>query len=98
MLSFNGDASFNDLYKSAGLKLQYKFSPPLNPNNACSGLTFALGLSHFGPPTAPKSTASLLLQASKVLSGNGVPKLSIAHPPACKNSNSKLWQKVNQTS
>ena len=61
-MSFNGDASFNALYKSAGLKLQYKFNPPLNPNKACSGLTFALGSSHFGPPTAPNSTASLFLQ------------------------------------
>ena len=90
MLSFNGDASFSGLYKSAGLKLQYKFKPPLNPNKACSGLTLALGSSHLGPPTAPKRTASLFLQASKVFSGSDVPIESIAHPPACKNSNSSV--------
>ena len=82
MLSFNGDASFSGLYKSAGLKLQYKFKPPLNPNKACSGLTFALGSSHLGPPTAPKSTASDFLHSSKVSFGRGSPKASIAHPPA----------------
>ena len=90
MLSFNGDTSFNGLYKSAGLKLQYKFNPPLNPNNACSGLIFALGLSHLVPPTAPKRTASLSLHLSKVFSGSGVPIESIAQPPACKNSNSNV--------
>ena len=82
MLSFSGDAFLSGAYNTAGLKLQYNPRPPLNPSKACSGLTLAFGSSHFGPPTAPRSTASAFLHFSNVSSGNGVPNLSIAHPPA----------------
>ncbi|HEX7942556.1 MAG TPA: 3-isopropylmalate dehydratase small subunit [Gemmatimonadaceae bacterium] len=43
--------------------------------------TFADGLSHFGPPTAPSSTASARLQIAVVSSGSAVPVASIAAPP-----------------
>ena len=50
-------------------------------------------LSHFGPPTAPKNTASDARQASRVSSGYGSPTASIAAPPkSCSvNSSEKPW-------
>ena len=51
------------------------------PKSPFSGL-FSDGCeSHFGPPTAPKSTLSDFLQISTVSCGSGTPYLSMAQPP-----------------
>ena len=41
-----------------GRRLANRPRPPRSANSACSGRTFAFGSSHFGPPTAPRKTAS----------------------------------------
>ena len=46
---------------------------PRSPRMACSGLTGALGSSHLGPPTAPKSTASERFASATVSLRNAVP-------------------------
>ena len=46
-----------------------------------SGLMFAVGSSHFGPPTAPNRTASDDPANSRTSSKRGVPCLSIDIPP-----------------
>ena len=60
----------------------YKPSPDLNPRSAFSGRISESTLSHFGPPTAPNSTASLSFADSIVSCGSGMPNASIAAPPA----------------
>ena len=57
----------------------------------CSGRTLALGSDHFGPPTAPRITASLSLQLDIVLAGKGSPVASIAAPPMGCSLKLKLW-------
>ena len=47
-----------------GRRFAYSPSPPRSANSACSGRTVALGSSHFGPPTAPRSMASAAPQAA----------------------------------
>src|SRR5476651_2133356 len=46
-------------------------------------------LSHFGPPTAPSSTASAARARSRVSSARGTPCLSMAAPPITSWLNSK---------
>ena len=53
------DASTSCLKQIAGLKLANNFNSFRNFNNALSGFFEKSKLSHFGPPTAPKITASL---------------------------------------
>ena len=53
----------------------------LKPNIASSGLCWARGSSHLGPPTAPNNTASLELAISSDALGNGSPESSRAAPP-----------------
>ena len=56
---FKLDASTNCLKQIAGLKLANNFNSFLNFRRALSGFFENSRLSHFGPPTAPKITASL---------------------------------------
>ena len=56
-----------------------------------SGLILKFSLSHFGPPTAPKSIASDFSHKISVSLGKGFPDLSIAMPPIRPNSISKTW-------
>ena len=56
---FKLEASTNCLKQIAGLKFAKSLSSFLNFNNALSGFLEKSKLSHFGPPTAPKITASL---------------------------------------
>jgi hypothetical protein len=46
-----------------------------------SGRCAGASASHFGPPTAPSSTASAREQSASVSSGSGAPVASIALPP-----------------
>src|SRR5690606_28448510 len=64
-----------------GRRLAYRPSALRIASRPCSGRTVALGSDHFGPPTAPSSTASARLQASSVAGGSGSPCRSIAMPP-----------------
>ena len=59
-----------------GRRLAYNPSPFLSPKTAFSGRSVGSTLSHFGPPTAPKSTASAFCAASSVVCGSGVPHKS----------------------
>ena len=59
-----------------------KPSALLKPRRALSGLLSPGRLSHFGPPTAPRRTASLAFAFSTVSTGRHSPVASIAHPPA----------------
>src|SRR5579862_1838430 len=58
----------------------------LSQKLTCSGRTRPVP--HFGPPTAPRRTASAALAQARVSSGRGLPVASIAHPPInlCWNS------------
>ena len=55
---FKVDASTNCLKQIAGLRFANNLSSFLNFKSALSGLFENSKLSHFGPPTAPKITAS----------------------------------------
>src|ERR1022692_1226924 len=50
-------------------------------SSPCSGRTLARGSSHFGPPTAPSSTASAARATSSVSGGSADPVASMAAPP-----------------
>ena len=70
----------------AGLKLANNCKSLLSLNNPCSGLWSNGKLSHFGPPTAPKRTASDFLAFSIVSSLIGNLKASIHAPPTSSSS------------
>src|SRR3954452_11470154 len=65
-----------------GRRLANRPRPSRRPSSPCSGRG-RLGsvVSHFGPPTAPRRTASAARQPAKVSSGSGDPVASIAAPP-----------------
>ena len=56
---FKVEASTNCLKHIAGLKFANNFNSFLNFKSALSGLLENSRLSHLGPPTAPRITASL---------------------------------------
>src|SRR3954454_22229785 len=65
-----------------GRRLANSPRPSRRPSSPCSGRGgCASGVSHFGPPTAPRRTASAARQPAKVSSGSGDPVASIAAPP-----------------
>src|SRR4051812_37836925 len=65
-----------------GRRLAKSPSPSRRPSSPCSGRgRCASVVSHFGPPTAPRRTASASRQPAKVSSGSGDPVASIAAPP-----------------
>src|SRR5262245_28639380 len=71
----------------AGRRFAYTSSSRRRPIRPASGR--AEPPSHFGPPTAPNSTASAARQASSVSDGSGSPTASIAAPPnACSSTES----------
>ena len=57
----SGEASTSAGCGATGRRLAYRPSALRIASSPCSGRTFAVGLSHFGPPTAPSSTASARL-------------------------------------
>ena len=60
----SGEAAISAGWTVIGRRLANRPRPPRRANSACSGRTLASGSSHFGPPTAPRSTASASRQAS----------------------------------
>ena len=65
----------------AGRTLVYSPMAPRSFNKPRSGRLSAGWSSHLGPPTAPSSTLSDFMQVSRLESGRGTPKVSMALPP-----------------
>ena len=78
---FKLDDSINESNTIAGLKLAKRSSSFLILRRPLSGLFSKGSFSHFGPPTAPKRIASVLVIFSNVFSERGVSFLSIDSPP-----------------
>ena len=78
---FRVEASTNCLKQIAGLKFAKSLSAFLNLSNALSGFLEKSKLSHLGPPTAPKITASHSKALKNTSSVMGVLNLSYAAPP-----------------
>ena len=77
----SGLVGISSSYSTAGRRLANSFMPARRLNKPFSGRMCAFRSFHLGPPTAPKSTASDLLQAVSVSGGSGTPVTSIALPP-----------------
>ena len=89
-----GDASNTAGCGTTGRRLANRPNALRSPKRPCSGRTLAAGLDHFGPPTAPKSTASARsAQAPAWPAGSASPVASMAAPPSSADSNSKAWPK-----
>src|SRR6267378_3513614 len=84
-IPFSGSRSFT------GRTLTYSPSPFRKPSSPLSGRFPTSSESHFGPPTAPRKTASAFPQASSVSFGRGVPAASMAAPPIGSSWNSNSW-------
>ena len=61
------------------------------PSRPFSGRRAGSMLSHLGPPTAPRYTASAFRQASTVAAGRGSPVASMAAPPMRAGTKSNSW-------
>ena len=61
------------------------------PSRPFSGRRAGSMLSHLGPPTAPRYTASAFWQASTVAAGRGSPVASMAAPPMRAGTKSNSW-------
>src|SRR3569832_1635146 len=78
---------------ATGRRFAYRPSPLRMASSPCSGRTLPRGSSHFGPPTAPSSTASAPRADSRVASGSAVPVASMAAPPIRASRVSNSWPK-----
>ena len=79
--SLIGDADLSGAKILAGRRFAKSPKSSRIARSPFSGLLLPGWLSHLGPPTAPRRTASDALQAFAVSSGYGTPYSSIAHPP-----------------
>ena len=79
--SLIGDADLSGAKILAGRRFANKPSASRIASSPFSGLISLGSVSHLGPPTEPRRTASLALQAVSVSSGKGTPVASIAAPP-----------------
>ena len=77
----SGDARSSSGLTATGRRFAYRPRPLRIASNPCSGRTLARGSSHFGPPTAPRSTASACCASSSVAGGSAEPVASMAAPP-----------------
>jgi len=87
---FIGEAPASSSNICTGRKFANTPSSARSASRPCSGLIFAFGSDHFGPPTAPSNTASLSRQLAMVSSGNGLLTESIAAPPISCSEKRKL--------
>ena len=71
--ALSGDASMSDGWTLTGRRLAKTPSPLRSASSPCSGRTLLAGLSYFGAPTAPSSTASHDWQAASAASVSAVP-------------------------
>src|SRR4051812_2955531 len=89
----SGLASSSAANGLTGRRLANRPRPARRPSSPCSGRGASGSVvSHFGPPTAPSSTASASRQPARVSSGRGDPVASIAAPPT------KYSENVNPSS
>ena len=83
----SGEASAIDGSVLTGRRFAKTPSARRSSSRPCSGRTGSDGSDHFGPPTAPSSTASLPRQASIVCAGSAEAEASIAAPPISASTN-----------
>ena len=97
---FRLEASASASNTSAGRRLANSSMSLRRRSRPRSGFCANGRLSHFGPPTAPSSTASAFIAFSIAASVKGTPCLSIEQPPTSSSSVSKLsaWFLPNQSS
>src|SRR6202521_2214364 len=88
---FNGDIPRSGSRTLTGRTFTYRPIPLRRSSSPLSGRFPTGSASHFGPPTAPRNTASALRQASSVSLGSGVPAASMAAPPIRNSANSNWW-------
>ena len=80
-----------------GRRFAYRPRPLRRPRRPCSGRGASGSVvSHFGPPTAPSSTASAPRHASSTSSVRAVPCASIEAPPTGCSANSNSPDRVEQ--
>src|SRR5467141_2470558 len=89
--AFKGEIPLSDSISFTGRTLTYNPSPFRRSSNPLSGRFPTGSESHFGPPTAPRNTASALRQPSSVSLGSGAPAASMAAPPIGSSTNSNWW-------
>ena len=92
-----GEASASSSKTMAGRRFAKSPSSFLSPSRARSGLSSPGRSSHFGPPTAPRRTASDAFAISTVSSGRHLPVSSIAAPPASTYVYSKVCPNLSPT-
>ena len=68
-------------FASGGVATRHGLVLDVTEHGTTDTITFASGADHFGPPIAPRSTASASRQGFSVLEGRGSPQASIAAPP-----------------
>ena len=76
-----------------GRRFAQRPSEERSASSPCSGRTLARGSSHFGPPTAPQSTASARSAASIVSGRIAMPWASMQAPPTSSSLVRKSWPK-----
>src|SRR5216684_8789640 len=89
--AFSGEIPRNGSSSLTGRTLTYRPRPCRSASKPLSGLLPTGRESHFGPPTAPRKTASALWQASSVALGSGIPAASMAAPPIGNSAKSNWW-------
>ena len=94
---FRLDAFINSSYTIAGLRFANVPISLRRPSNPVSGRKCLSSVSHFGPPIAPKRTASHFFTPWIVASGNGTPVSSMAAPPSNISSYLRLNPCVTET-
>src|SRR6185437_11092854 len=88
-----GEACSAASWVRTGRRLAYRPSALRIASRPCSGRTLAFGSDHFGPPTAPSSTALAAWHAARVDAGSGSPWRSMAIPPMSCSLKVKVWLK-----
>src|SRR6266403_985869 len=89
--AFKGEIPLSGSRSFTGRTVAYSPSSFRRSSSPVSGRLPTGSASHFGPPTAPRNTASALRQPSSVSLGSGVPAASMAAPPIRNSANSNWW-------
>src|SRR5512133_3547619 len=95
--ALSGEESISAGWTFTGRRLANTPSPLRSPSSPCSGRTLALGSSHFGPPTAPSSTALDFWHSVRTASVSATPWASIEQPPISRSTNVKSWPRFFAT-
>src|SRR5574341_1143891 len=89
--ALSGEESMSAGCTFTGRRFAKTPSPLRRPRSPCSGRTFAFGSSHFGPPTAPSSTALDFWHSARTASVSATPWASMEQPPISRSVNVKSW-------